>query len=120
MGPGALPLHYYAKVLVMCPRILKLGRGGASVDRASRNFDDEIRAASLLCFDANACVMRLQNLIDDGQAEPGAANKSGLEGFENACGLRWVNADAGVANLDAHPVVVCRDADGEHAACGHG
>src|SRR5271156_1227444 len=120
MGHGALPLLYYAQVLVMFARVLQFGRGGARARSGTGNFDDEVRASSLLTFDANASAMRLQNLIDDGQTEAGAAGESGLEGLEDACGLRLVNADASVANLNAHPAVVCRDADGEHTAGRHG
>jgi hypothetical protein len=117
---GALPLPYYAKVLVMFATFLQFGRGGARARDGTRNFDDEIGAGSLLAFDANASAVRLQNLIDDGEAEAGAPGESGLEGFEDPRRLRRVNADAGVANLNAHPIIVCRGANGEHAARGHG
>src|SRR5271155_2049108 len=100
MSHGALPLPYYAKVLVMFARILQFGRGGARACGGTRNLGYEIGASSLLAFDANASAVRLQNLIDDGQAEPSAAGESGLEGFKDACGLRRVNADASVGNLD--------------------
>src|ERR1700678_1224066 len=93
---------------------------GARARDGTRNFDDEVGAGPLLTFDANASAVRLQNLIHDGQAEACAPGESGLEGFEDARGLRRVNADAGVAYLNAHPVIVCRDADGKHAAGGHG
>ena len=100
----------------MLARILEFGCGGAGSAGGARNFDDEFGATSLLGFDANARAMRLQYLIDDGEAEAGATDKSGLEGLEDARGLGRVNADTGVANLNAHPIIVCGDADGEHAA----
>ena len=50
----------------------------------------------------------------------GASGKSGLKGLEDARGLRRVNADAGIANLDARPVFVGVNADGKHPAGGHG
>ncbi len=105
VGHGALPLPYYAQVLVTFAGLLQFGRSGAGAHGA-RNFDDEIRASALLGFDANASAMRLQNLIHDGQAQSRAAGKSGLKRLEDARGLRGVKADAGVANLDLRPVFV--------------
>jgi hypothetical protein len=119
MGHGALPLPYDAHPLVMFARWLQLGRGGAGANGA-RYFDDEFGAGAFLGFDADASAVRLEDLIHDGQAEAGAAGESGLKGFEDARGLGRVNADAGIANPDARPIFIRVNADGEHAAGGHG
>ena len=58
---------------------------GCARDRAARRkFDDEFGAVPLLGLDANLAAVRLQNLIDDGQTQPGAALKSGLKRLENS------------------------------------
>ncbi len=68
---------------------LQFGRGGSGAYGA-RYFDDEFGTGAFLGFDANASTMRLQDLIHDGQAQAGATGESGLEGFEDARGLRRI------------------------------
>src|SRR5580692_8178404 len=119
MGHGALTLPYDAQALVMFAGWLQFGRGGAGAN-GPRYFDDKFGARSFLGFDADTSAVRLEDLIHDGQAQAGAAGEAGLKGFEDARGLGRVNADSGVANLDARPMFIRVNADREHAARGHG
>ena len=63
--------------------------------------------------------MCLNDAIDDGKAEAGAALKAGLERFENFLDELRRNASPGVAEANAPIILMLIEGDGEGATISH-
>ena len=64
--------------------------------------------------------MRLHDLVDDGQSEPGAAFEVRLEGLEDLFGLLRRHAGSGIGKTDLPVVAQGFDGHGQRAAVLHG
>ena len=81
----------------MAANFLDGRRRRARADRA-RHLHDEFRSGAPFRIHADAPAVRLQNLINDRQAQSRAAHKTGLQRLEYPGRLRGVDPDAGVAD----------------------
>src|SRR5262249_59255092 len=84
-----------------------------------QDFQDEFRAAARPGLHVNLGAVGLHDLIDNGQAEPGAAFKIRLEGLKNLFREVGSNAGPGVANTDAQKVSHRANRDRERAFAAH-
>src|SRR5260370_12475756 len=90
---------------------------GAS--RNSRQFDDKLSTAVFLGYHANLSTVSLDNLIDDGKPQPGAALETRLQSLKNLRPLLWVEADTRVLKGDAQPERALFQLHGQAAAIAH-
>src|SRR6266478_1522552 len=95
--------------------------GDAFCNRHPAQPQDENAALPYLGAGPHLAFMRLDNLIHDGQTQPGAAFKLGLEGFKNLLHQLPAHAWSGVGEVDL-PVVSdllqrnCEDSPRSHGA----
>src|SRR6266850_2154213 len=102
------------------PRFLHCGfRSLHSASRNSRQFNNKLRAAVFFRNHTDPATVRLDDLIDDGEAQACAAFKTGLKRLKNLGSLPGVEADAGVAEGDAQPEGMLFELHGESAAIRH-
>src|SRR4029077_12788592 len=72
--------------------------------RDQRQDDLERRPAAENALEADHPTVVLDDLVREGKAEARSAVARGVEGIEDAVGIRRLDSDAGVLDLDLHPV----------------
>src|ERR1700730_911861 len=90
----------------------------AGTDRA-RELYHKFRTASFLGLHTNSSVVRLENLVNDGQTEPSATGKPRLERLKEPVRLAGIETDACVADRDAYGRGISIEAHGQRSSRGH-
>src|ERR1700693_2968349 len=100
-------------------RILALSMDGFL---AYREFEAERSAFARSAADLDGAAVLLHDAVADRkpQARSFAGGLGGEEGVENTVEQLAGDAHAGVGDLDIHGSILCRGADLDHAAVGHG
>src|SRR6185369_14154788 len=105
----------HTRILAM--RYLRIDRRGLMLRLrrlGMQDFQNKFSSAAGARLDVNLGAMRLHDLIDNGQAQPGAALKMGLERFKDFFRQVRGNPGAGITNADAQEIALRthRDRDG--------
>src|SRR5216684_269166 len=86
----------------------------------SRQLDNKLSTAVFLGYDADLATVRLHNLINNGQSQPGPPLEIRLQRLKDLGLSFWVQANTGVLKGDAQPERALFQLDGQGAATGHG